>query len=108
MDKKEITKAINKLPICEDGKNGVKDLVKALGFDVEPDKPKLPEIKAGQVWRDTKNHIFLILGGGTDCIYLNDGGNSPSWVYNIKYHRDAFVELISNKGKEYLRSKGVK
>ena len=66
MKSKEISDAIDKLPICDDGKKGVKELVRTLGFEVEVKC----EVKAGQLWqhKSTSKEILIINSGYVDCI----------------------------------------
>lgn len=65
MDSKKIAEAIEALPVCSDGKSKVKDLIKALGFDVGP---KHPTVVKGQIYETTSSTRYLVINVyGSQC-----------------------------------------
>lgn len=89
---KEIKEAIEKLPICADGKKGVTALVEALGHKVEEKK----HFTRGCIVRGV--HSYYIIGA-KEAICLNTGFYQLLPYPNFTYVAASLEEFLDNGGK---------
>ena len=68
---KAILTRLTSTGICRTGQEAIKDLMKEIGY-VEPDEPKKPRMKRGQIWKNKYNE-FCIITDENDSVYLKSG-----------------------------------
>lgn len=94
---------VDELPICEDGKEKITNLLKGMGYEVEfPGK----QAQIGEVWHDSDGDTVLILeldnSTLTACFKMNDNINDD---YFVKMDGVQPVKLLAKSLKEYYAKK---
>jgi hypothetical protein len=112
MNSREIWKAIDGLPICEDGKRGVRELVSKLHPELKLEE--LPKLKAGQVYyspSDDSHRLIINDWNGLKAIDMQDGllasddeENIKEWITRGAYRLAAnslpeFIEMHKQEGR---------
>jgi len=103
----DIAKAIDELPICADGKDSVKKLIKALGYKVEIQR----EPKPGEVWKNISpdgqmSQYELIVHGPEDAFTVRLDDRAGQWKNfisgnfggrNYKFAFNSLAEYYASK-----------
>lgn len=105
MNSKRINDIIDSLPVCADGKQKVRELVKEL----KPEYEDQPEVKAGQVWVSSIGNIRLVVrdqnsNENLKVMIMEDGFHTVLAGRPSDY-LDPGYKLVANSVSEYVAKK---
>lgn len=100
----KIAECIKKLTICDEGKQGITEILKEFGYN-PPKGPKLRMPKVGEVWQDNiTNEAFVVAYINKDkseisVHYLKnyDSGDTSVGEWPTDFERDEFVARSLNE-----------
>ena len=97
---KTINEAIEALPICSDGKRGVRELVRALGHEVKEDKL----FSRGEIWTGPKGGVYVITKVPGEEVYNAvsvDTGfvMKPENMHKLSFGGSNLYSYLQNGGK---------
>ena len=93
---KDLGKLISELPICDDGKDKVKELVRAMGHEVEEEVKEIPR-EYGQVFVSAFNDPALYTPQG--YVWLGSQGVSMHNHTSFTYKARSLQEYYDKKRK---------
>jgi hypothetical protein len=109
IDAKQLEKDIDSLPICADGKKGVKRIIEGLGLGVKFDST--PELCAGQVYKFGRSLRLIVKSGDAEL----EAGCPISGINGAHSTRDIQASIndgqytfVANNLQEYLEKNGGK